>query len=127
MAATRSSRVLARGLFLIVCFRSLLRYSSGLCSGAYGREIKDLDLDLVARQPILNRLGVMDAQIVDDQKDLLLRVLDETLHEVDEDRDVQRTLVEIEPHEAAIVHGGDHARRELLSGLRQDRRLSFGA
>ena len=41
-----------------------------------GREIKDLDFDLVARQPILNRLGVMDTQIVDNQKDLLLRVLD---------------------------------------------------
>jgi len=29
-------------------------------------------------------------------------------------------LVELEPHEAAIANGGDHARRELLSGLRQD-------
>jgi len=48
----------------------------------------------------------MDAQIVDNQKDLLLRVLEETLHEVNEDRDVQRTLVELEPHEAAIAHGG---------------------
>src|SRR5450755_2816404 len=67
----------------------------------------------------------MDAQIVDNQKDLLLRVLDETLHEINEDRDVQRTLVELEPHEAAIANGGDHTRRELLSRLRQDRRLSF--
>jgi hypothetical protein len=49
-----------------------------------GREIKDLDFVLVARQPILNRLGVMDAQIVDNQKDLLLRVLDETEHNPDE-------------------------------------------
>ena len=51
--------------------------------------------------------------------------VDETLHEINEDRDVQRTLVELEPHEAAIAHGGDHTRRELLSRLRQDRRLSF--
>jgi len=92
-----------------------------------GREIKDLDFDLVARQPILNRLGMMDAQIVDNQKDLLLRVLEEPLHEINEDRDVQRTLVELEPHEAAIANGGDHTRRELLSRLRQDRRPSFGA
>jgi hypothetical protein len=67
----------------------------------------------------------MDAQIVDDQKNLLLRVLDETLHEIDEDRHVQRALVEPEPHQAAIAHCGDHARRKLLSSLRQDRRLSF--
>ena len=44
-----------------------------------GREIENLDLVLVLRQPFLNGLGVMDAQIVDDQKDLLFRVLDETL------------------------------------------------
>jgi hypothetical protein len=33
------------------------------------------------RQPVLDGLGVMDAQIVDDQKNLLFPVLDETLHE----------------------------------------------
>jgi hypothetical protein len=47
-----------------------------------GREIKDLDFVSVARQPVLDSLGVMDAQIVDDQKNLLLRVLDETLKSV---------------------------------------------
>jgi hypothetical protein len=60
----------------------------------------------------------MDGQIIDNQKDLLLRVLDETLHEIDEDRHVQRAFIELEPHETAIAHGGDHARRKLLSGLR---------
>ena len=68
---------------------------------------------------------MLDARIVDDRKGLLFRVLDETLHEVDEDRRVRRALVEPEPHETAIARGGDHARRELLPGRRQDRRLSF--
>ena len=84
------------------------------------------------RQPFLNHLGVMDAQIVDDQKELLFRVLDESLDEsldeideADEDRHVQRALVDLEPHETAIARGGDHAHREFQPGLRQDRRLSF--
>jgi hypothetical protein len=42
----------------------------------------------------------MDAQIVDDEKDLLLGVLDETLQKIDEDRHLQRALVEPEPHQA---------------------------
>src|ERR1700730_2000266 len=67
----------------------------------------------------------MDARIADDQKDLLLRVPDETRHEVDEDRTIQGTLVKLEPHEAAIAHRGDHVHREFLSGLCQDRRLSI--
>jgi len=56
---------LARGLFLIRLLQIVVRYFIGLVFRRIGREIKDLDLDLVARQPILNRLGVMDAQIVD--------------------------------------------------------------
>src|SRR3984893_7407117 len=67
----------------------------------------------------------MDARIADDQKDLLLRVPDETRHEVDEDRTIQGALIELEPHEATIAHRGDHAGRELLPGQRQDRRLAF--
>jgi hypothetical protein len=35
--------------------------------------------------------------------------------------------VEHEPHETAIAHGGNHARRELLSGLRQIGVFPFGA
>jgi hypothetical protein len=38
-----------------------------------------LDFVVVVQQPILDGLGVMDAQIVDNEKDRLLRVLDETL------------------------------------------------
>src|SRR5271166_5547461 len=83
VVATRSSRVLARGLFLIVCFRLLFRYSSGFVLRRIGGKVEDLDFVLVARQPVVDGLGVMDAQIVDDQIDLLLRVLDETLHEID--------------------------------------------
>ena len=47
-------------------------------------------------------------------KQMTLQV-DETLHEINEDRHVQRTLVELEPHKAAIAHGSDHVRREFLS------------
>jgi len=67
----------------------------------------------------------MGAPITDDQKDLLLRVPDETRHEVDEDRTNQGALIELEPHEAAIAHRGDHAHSEFLPGPRQDRRLAF--
>jgi hypothetical protein len=46
----------------------------------------------------------MGAPITDDQKDLLLRVPDETRHEVDEDRTIQGALIELEEsHEAAIA------------------------
>ena len=44
-----------------------------------GREVEYLDLVLVLRQTLLDGLGVMDAQIVNDQKDFLFRVLDDTL------------------------------------------------
>ena len=37
------------------------------------------------------------------QENLLLRVLDEALHEFDKDHHVQRTLVEHEPHEATWI------------------------
>ena len=97
--------------------------NSSVCT-TFGVRNKRLDWPVPGAIPSL-RLGVMDAQIVDDQKNLLLRVLDETLHEIDEDRHVQRALVEPEPHQAAIADCGDHARRELLPGLRQDRRLTF--
>src|ERR1700732_3562481 len=67
----------------------------------------------------------MDTSIADDQKDLLPRVPDETRHEVDEDRTIQGVLIELEPHEAAIAHRGDHAHREFLPGPCRDRRLAF--
>jgi hypothetical protein len=94
VVATGPSRVLAGGLFLIVCLRSLVRYSSGV--RRIGRTSENLVL--VMRQPFLNHSrvfvegGEIDARIADDQKDLLLRVRDETRHEVDEDRTIQGAL-----------------------------------
>jgi hypothetical protein len=51
----------------------------------------------------------MDAQVGDNQKELLFRVLDETLHEIDEvdkSRHVRRALVDLEPHGTAMAASG---------------------
>jgi hypothetical protein len=51
----------------------------------------------------------MDAQVGDNQKELLFRVLDETLHEIDEvdkGRHIRRALVDLEPHGTAIAASG---------------------
>jgi hypothetical protein len=51
----------------------------------------------------------MDAQVGDNQKELLFRVLDETLHEIDEvdkGRHVRRALVDLEPHGTAMAASG---------------------
>ena len=89
VVAIRSSRVLARGLLFIVCFRSFVEIFIRVVFGSIGQEIENLDHGLVVRRPLPDGLGVMDAQTVDDQKDLLLRVLDESLQKIDEDRYVQ--------------------------------------
>jgi hypothetical protein len=51
----------------------------------------------------------MDAQVGDNQKELLFRVLDKTLHEIDEvdkGRHVRRALVDLEPHGTAMAASG---------------------
>src|ERR1700719_3893413 len=53
-------------------------------------------------EPLLSlcRKRVMDAQVGDNQKELLFRLLDETLQEIDEvdkGRHVRRALVDLEP------------------------------
>ena len=58
-----------------------------------GREIEDLDLVLVLRQPLLHLLRMVDAQIVDDKEDLLFRVPDKTLHEIEENRHLQGAVI----------------------------------
>lgn len=51
----------------------------------------------------------MDAQVGDNQKELLFRVLDETLYEIDEvdkGRHVRRALLDLEPHGTAMAASG---------------------
>ncbi|MDQ6702865.1 MAG: hypothetical protein M3Z96_07050 [Pseudomonadota bacterium] len=74
-AAARPSRVLTRGLCLIVCLTIVVEIFIRVVFRRIGREVEDLDLDLVLvlRQPFLNRSrafvegGVMNAQIADNE------------------------------------------------------------
>ena len=75
----------------------------------------------------------MDAQVGDNQKELLFRVLDETLHEIDEvdkGRHVRRALVDLEPYGTAMAASGSlisfqhSAASSMLIGGPQDRVLN---
>ncbi len=63
------------------CVISLFKYSSGLYCGAYGGREKKLNLVLVLFLPRLYSLSVMDFEIVEDKKDFLISVFNESSEE----------------------------------------------
>ena len=52
--------------------------------GTVAGQVEHLDLLFVLSQPGLDGLAVMDAQVVQNQKHLLGRILDQRLHKLDE-------------------------------------------
>lgn len=50
-----------------------------------GGQVKPLDLILVLWPPSLDELGVMNAQVVEDQEHLALAAFDNALHEINQD------------------------------------------
>src|SRR5699024_248654 len=119
---------------LFVAFRSASMYS-GLKVAiqilirielrGVSRQVEHLDLVAVLSQPAFDDLGMVNPQIIQNQKDFTVGVLDQTLHEVDQDIGVHAALEEPESNLALI---GDS--RYQIDGLAfrtqaNDRGLSF--
>ena len=83
-AFTSYSLVRAGASFVRACFRSALAiHLVGVEFGAVAGQVEDLDLVLVLGQPCLHRLAVVHPPVVQDQVDLVPRVLDEAAQEVE--------------------------------------------
>lgn len=77
------------------------------------RQIKDLDLLFVFFQPGLDDLAVMDPQVIENQKNLAVRVLDQAGHEFDQHFGVHALSIQHKPHFTAIRDRRDHVNPTL--------------
>ena len=75
--------------------------------GRVGWQVEHVDPVLVLGQPGLDYLGVMNTQIVENQEYLAPGVLDQTLHEVDQDAGIHRAIEDTEADIALIGDGRD--------------------
>jgi hypothetical protein len=72
------------------------------------RQEEALDVLLVFKQPRLHELAVMDAQVVQHQEDLVRRVLDQSLEELDQHLGVQCPMEDHPAHFPLVAYHGDH-------------------
>ena len=107
-----------------VCIEALLRIQFGAVTG----QIEEFDLVLPLSDPRLDRLAVMYAQVIEDQKDLLPGILDQRLKELDQPVGIERI---VDDHPARLPFVGDRGNhRQLLPGTAYregDRGLSCGS
>ena len=82
-------------------------------------QVKQLDLFGMLCQPCRNFLGMMNAQVVDDQKHFLARILVQALEKLDERVRVQRLPLEHEAQRALVGDSGNEIDPAAL-GLRED-------
>ena len=79
-------------------------------------EKEEFDGLCVIFQPVLHHSGMMDPQIVQNQKDLPIRLLEQLLDEFDKHLRVHGVLVQHEPHLPLIGDRRDHIDRGPLGG-----------
>ena len=94
--------------------------------GAVGRKEYEFDAMGVFLQPLLDRLAVVDAQVIDDEYDLTLPELNELPEELQKGFRVDRLLKRHPLHFSLVVDGADEARMEAFGRLAHDRSDSFG-
>lgn len=99
---------------------------------AVGRQGVDFDFMAVFNHPCLNRLAVMDAQIVHDKNDLgfgvlISGVLDQLLHELDENRCVEALAIYHLAHFALIGDRGDPVDGKPLGTIANQRSFAHWA
>jgi hypothetical protein len=98
----------------------------GVELGAVAGQVEDFDLGRVGLKPSLHGAAVMHPQVVHDQEDLLLRVPDEPLQEVDEDARVKRAVEDLPAHLALVGHAGDDRQAVALVGHAHQRCFALG-
>ena len=69
-----------------------------------GGKVKQSYAILVGLAPFLDRGAVVNSQVVDNEKDFLLRILDQALHEADEDLAGERLLINHPTHHALVCY-----------------------
>jgi len=111
--------------FVKTRFQVTIQILVGVELGRVGGQVKHLDFFLVLHQPGFGYLGMVNPQIVLNQKDFSVGVLGQTLHEIDQNISVHATL---EESESDFTPVGD--RRDQVDGLApcvqlNDRRLAF--
>lgn len=79
-----------------------------------GREKKEFDVLRIILQPCLDYSGMMDTQIVQNEKDLSLRILEQLLDEFRQHLRIHAVLVHHESHLPLIGDGRDHVNRGPL-------------
>jgi hypothetical protein len=93
-----------------------------------GREVEELDLVAVTGHPRTDLARVVHPQIVHNQKHLALGVLDQPLHEPDQQIGIHATVVDHESHHALVADRRDdlgahaprrHAGHRSLAGRRK--------
>ena len=70
--------------------------------------MKQGDTFLVCLHPFLERCTVVDSQIINNEKDFFLRVLDQALHEANENLTGERLTVNHPAHLALVGYARDH-------------------
>ena len=88
--------------------------------------MKQGDTLLIGLHPFLDRGAVMDSQIVHNEKDLLLRVLDQALHKPDENLSRECFPVDHPAHLALVGDARNHVGGKSFGLLAQDRGLTLG-
>lgn len=88
--------------------------------------MKQGDALLVRLHPLLDWGTVMNSQIVHNEKDLLLRVLDQALHKPDEDLARECFPVDHPAHLALVGDARNHVGGKSFGLLAQDRGLTLG-
>lgn len=73
-------------------------------------QVEQFDLLGVLGDPLSDAVGVMHAQVVDDQKDLALRIVNQILQEDDEALGIDGAFDEREAHQALVGDRRDHRR-----------------
>ena len=88
----------------------------GIEFGCIRREVEQLDLIGVLRDPLAHAVGTMHAQVVDDQEHLALGVLNQILQEDDEALGIDGALEEGETHQSLVGNRRDHRCRSMATG-----------
>ena len=81
----------------------------------------DLVFPLV--HPLPHLFGMMDPQVIHDEEYLVLRVVEQTLQEIDEALGIDGTIMQTQPHQTLIGHGRYHRDAVPARRVQQLRRL----
>ena len=88
-------------------------------------QIKDLDLVLILRQPLLNDLGVMHTKVVENEEYPLRRMARQAFEKVNQDAGIECARKDSPAHLPLVGHRGDHAQTGAIGFNSQHWCFSF--